>query len=491
MKNFCKLLSILEKTKDEEDRQRALLGYLEQVPDEDRLWALWLLLQNKPRKVLSSAELREWTLEMKRLPDWLWEEALEATGNLAEASAWFLGKASKKKDQSLAYWIGRLLTLAKADVLEKKHLVIEAWESLEPGERFWWNRLLLGTFRIKIARRVLVKALAQLTGKAAYTLWHRLLSDWVPSETTFQELFLSQNALDDWVRPYPMVKYLDWDQEDLLAEEPVAWQATWYREGIPAQLIGRKGQVFLWSEEEEWLGDKFPEFSTLSEAMPEGTVLAGSILPFREGQFLEGKLLQERLAKKGATPKTRALCPVIFLANDLLEYEGKRWTRRSLQKRWQMLEELLAIVPPSLPLSLADVYDFENWEALEKALANASDYSAKGFLLRNLSAKGLAPTMALGVSSAEPAGPLVVHQPRRTESRSFCSSHSGALERREPGTDRQMPLRSAGRRNLGIKNLCPGKYRGAFRPGPFGTPGIGFQHCFYRGCIVFPPQIRI
>ena len=52
-----------------------------------------------------------------------------------------------------------------------------------------------------------------------------------------------------------------------------------------SQLIIRKGKYFLWSRGEELISDKFPELSSLVGLIPDGTVLDGELLPFKENKL--------------------------------------------------------------------------------------------------------------------------------------------------------------------------------------------------------------
>jgi len=62
--------------------------------------------------------------------------------------------------------------------------------------------------------------------------------------------------------------------------QPEDWLVEHKWDGMRAQLIVRKGQLFVWSRGEELVTDKYPEFEIFTEVLPDGTVLDGEILPY-------------------------------------------------------------------------------------------------------------------------------------------------------------------------------------------------------------------
>ncbi len=77
----------------------------------------------------------------------------------------------------------------------------------------------------------------------------------------------------------------------------------WKWDGIRCQLVKRDGEVFLWSRGEELINDSFPDILRQAELLPDGTVLDGELLPFKEGKVLSFATLQTRLNRKKITKK--------------------------------------------------------------------------------------------------------------------------------------------------------------------------------------------
>ena len=61
----------------------------------------------------------------------------------------------------------------------------------------------------------------------------------------------------------------------------------------------------------------------LGEALPDGTVLDGEIAVWREGKVQPFAELQKRIGRKTLGAKLLRDIPVVLLAYDLLEWEGR------------------------------------------------------------------------------------------------------------------------------------------------------------------------
>ena len=51
---------------------------------------------------------------------------------------------------------------------------------MDERQRFVWNKLITGEFRVGVSQNLVVRALAQFTGIAAEVIAHRLMGDWQP-----------------------------------------------------------------------------------------------------------------------------------------------------------------------------------------------------------------------------------------------------------------------------------------------------------------------
>ena len=204
---------------------------------------------------------------------------------------------------------------------------------MDTAERFVFNKLITGGFRMGLSQKLMTRALSKHTGIEEGELAHRLMGDWTPQKTTFEELILTKDEKADLSKPYPF--YLAHAIEGKVSDlgESKEWFAERKWDGIRGQVIIRDNQVFVWSRGEELVTDRFPEFQVLSEALPNGTVLDGEIIAAIDGIPLAFGLLQKRIGRKTVGKKLLADVPIHLIAYDLLEYEGEDLRNRPHTER--------------------------------------------------------------------------------------------------------------------------------------------------------------
>ena len=135
----------------------------------------------------------------------------------------------------------------------------------------------------------------------------------------------------------------------------------------------RKNEIFVWSRGEELITDKFPEYAPLAKLLPNGTVIDGEVLPFKDECPLPFQLLQTRIGRKNITKKHLEQAPVILMAYDLLEWEGQDIRQQPLATRRQLLQNLIAQHPANGTLRLSEALEFTTWEVLVNLRARARE----------------------------------------------------------------------------------------------------------------------
>jgi DNA ligase-1 len=383
MKRFAELYTRLDQTTKINTKVEELALYFDDVNDQDRLWTVAILSHRRPKRTVNTTLLRHWAAEMAGIPLWLFEESYHVVGDLSEAIALTLPKPEGINEQGLSYWIEYVKSLDKKEEEFKKEKVTAAWRKMNYTERLVFNKLIMGGFRIGVSQKLMVRALAKYTEIDENTLAHRLMGDWTPDDTTFEDLILTKDPLEDISKPYPF--YLAYALEDEPAELGPTddWIAERKWDGIRGQLIVRKDELFVWSRGEELVTDKFPEFHPLAEQLPNGTVLDGEILPYKDGQPLTFNELQTRIGRKNVTKKIRERVPVVMIVYDLIEWEGEDWREKPLQERREQLEKLLHSVDTNGILMLSERVEFDHWESLEKERENARQYHSEGLMLKH------------------------------------------------------------------------------------------------------------
>ena len=381
MRRFANLFRDLDQTTKTNQKVAALERYFREAPEEDKLWTIALLSHKRPRRTVNTSLLREWAAEMAGLPIWLFDESYHIVGDLAESIALMLPKPKNESTDTLNNWIHYIQGLKELEDGDKKEKIWSAWRNLDHRQRFVFNKLITGGFRIGVSQKLMTRALSQATGIDENLLAHRLMGDWSPLETNFNALILEENPSENLSRPYPfyLAYALDMALSDL--DPPEMWQAERKWDGIRGQLIVRDGELFVWSRGEELLTDRFPEFFPLATSLPDGTVIDGEILPFKDGKPLSFQVLQTRIGRKNVSKTVLQKAPVILKAYDLLEYCGKDIRVKPLSERRKFLETIVEGVKSPV-LMLSPIVSFTNWDALNQEREKARAFSSEGIMLK-------------------------------------------------------------------------------------------------------------
>lgn len=382
MKQFAQLFAQLDLTNKTNEKLAVLKEYLRQAPPSDILWALALFTGKRPRRPVNSTLLHGWAAEAANLPHWLFDESYHVVGDLSETIALLLPPPTQEQEQSLSYWMDFLSKLHPLKEDDKKTAILEAWNMMDKGERFVFNKLMSGSFRIGISQHLMVRALAGVLDMDPAVAAHRLMGNWDPATTSFDSLFSEEDQNDNLSRPYPFYLAHALDTTPVSLGEPAAWQAEWKWDGIRSQLINRQGQVYIWSRGEELVTDKYPELAALQQFLPDDCVIDGEILPVQGAEVMPFAALQTRIGRKKISKKLLSEVPVQIYAYDLLELHGEDIRQRPLQERRALLEELIRETAQPTLLNLSQTVDFHAWEALTKARLKSRSLMAEGLMLK-------------------------------------------------------------------------------------------------------------
>ena len=382
MRLFADLVTTLGTSTKTNEKLDALSQYFATANDKDKVWVIAIFSGRRPKRAVNSTQLWTWCNELTQLPAWLFEECYHAVGDLGETIALLLPK-STNADASypLHYYLETLISIEKESESIRKEFILRSWQTMTQAERFVFNKLITGNFRIGVSQNTMVNALAKTIHLDSSVIAHRISGNWDPMTTNFSDL-LSEHALTtDYSKPYPF--YLAYAIEDEVHTlgDPDEWQAEWKWDGIRGQMIKRNDELFVWSRGEELMTGKFPEYHALKNHLPDGVALDGEIIPSENGKPLPFALLQTRIGRKNVTKKQLTEAPISFFAYDLLEYEGNDIRETLLYERRILLEKIVQqINHPALLLS--PVISFTTWEELTNLRMQSRNMGSEGIMLK-------------------------------------------------------------------------------------------------------------
>ena len=384
MKAFAALFNALDSTTKTAEKTAALAAYFSTAPMPDRVWTIAILSGRRPKRGVNSTELRLWAAEAAEIPLWLFEESYAVAGDLAETIARLLPPASATIAPDLDTTLRALIALTGQPAEARRTFVLAQWTSLGPDERFLFNKLLTGGFRMGVSQGLMTRALAQATGVDEATLAHRLMGKWDPATTSFAQL-TEEGGGDTAARPYPFALASPLEEGPDTLGPVKDWLAEWKWDGIRGQLIARVGAFALWSRGEDLITDRFPEFATLADFLPPGTVIDGEVVAWDGTAPLPFAALQKRIGRKTVSRKLLAEAPAHLLAYDLLEAEGCDLRGAALAERRDRLEALLDQLPAGLPISASRRVVGGTWAELAQMRDQSRTHLAEGLMLKRLS----------------------------------------------------------------------------------------------------------
>ena len=393
MKQFADLVIKLGTSTKTNEKLGALSEYFSIANDKDKVWVIAIFSGRRPKRAVNSTQLWTWCNELAKLPDWLFEECYHAVGDLGETIALLLPETTiADASYPLHYYLETLISIEKEDESVRKEFILRSWQTMTQAERFVFNKLITGNFRIGVSQNTMVNALSKTSKLESSIIAHRISGNWDPVTTNFSDLLSELAVTTDYSKPYPF--YLAYAIEDKVETlgEPNEWQAEWKWDGIRGQIIKRNHELFVWSRGEDLMTDKFPEYHALKNHLPNGVVLDGEIIPYRsplasssaggvEGAPLPFALLQTRIGRKNVTKKQLTDAPITFFAYDLLEYEGNDIREALLAERRILLEKIVnEINHPALLLS--PVISFTTWAELTALRQQSRNLGSEGIMLK-------------------------------------------------------------------------------------------------------------
>lgn len=395
MRRFSRLFSELDATTSTNEKVDALTRYFDEAPARDAAWAVYFLAGGKPRQVVKTASLVGLACYMAGIAYWLFDECYQQVGDLAETIALVLPRGAEASDLGLAEWVEeRLLPLRGLPDDEVAKRVAAYWWELDALGRFLLTKLVGGGFRVGVSKLLVQRALAAHAGVDAKRVAQRMMGytdgKVPPSPERYEALIAKaeEGAPEqrDLGQPYPffLAHQLDIPPE-LFASRlgPVAdWMVEWKYDGIRGQVVRRGGQVWIWSRGEELVTERFPEIVALAQALPDGTVIDGEILVWKDDRPAPFALLQQRIGRKNLTKKILADAPVGFIAYDLLEEGGEDVRALPQRERRERLEKLLA--PTDFKLSPLE--SAASWLEFAQRRAQSRERGVEGFMLKRLDA---------------------------------------------------------------------------------------------------------
>jgi DNA ligase 1 len=386
MRRFAALYDAIDRTTSTNAKVAAMADYFSTAAPADAAWVVFFLTGRRLKRLVPSAAIREWTLAATALDGWLLDECYAVVGDGAETAALVLDQVAvdTTEDLPLSTWVEeRILPLREMDSAAQQARVSGWWRTLDRIQRFVLLKILTGELRVGVSQTLVVRALAKAADLPPTTIAARIMGDWSPSAEWFKGLLSHEHTDEDRSRPYPffLAAPLEDPVETLGPRE--AWMVEWKWDGIRAQLVRRAGAVHLWSRGEELITHRFPEIAAAATRLPDGTVLDGEVLAFRDDRPLPFSALQQRIGRQKQVAQMVRAVPVVFMTYDLLENAGVDIRERALDERRRLLESFVGADAGVLRTSA--VVTAATWTELAAVRSESRALGVEGLMLKRRS----------------------------------------------------------------------------------------------------------
>jgi DNA ligase 1 len=380
---FAQLVTELSSSTKTNDKLQSLVDYFAIAPDSDKVWVIAIFSGRRPRRAVNSRLMREWCAEITNYPSWLFDECYHTVGDLAETLALLLPETNQGNqiNKSLSHYLETFISIEKQDELIRKKFILDSWNQMNRDERFVFNKLITGSFRIGVSQKTIVNSLAKTIDLSSSVIAHRISGNWDPSTTSFNDLLSESASITDFSKPYPFYLAYALEEEPENLGEPCEWQAEWKWDGIRGQMIKRNNELFVWSRGEELMTDKFPEYFILKDLLLDGIAIDGEIIPAVDRKPLPFSVLQTRIGRKNIGKKQLLEAPICFFAYDLLEYNGSDIRSLPLHERRRSLEEIILPIK-NKSIQISEIINFDSWDQLAALRKNSREMNSEGIMLK-------------------------------------------------------------------------------------------------------------
>ncbi|WP_339506531.1 ATP-dependent DNA ligase [Pseudomonas sp. EA_15y_Pfl1_P102] len=393
MKAFAELYANLDATTSSNAKLAALQAYFLQAPPADAAWAVYFLSGGRPRQLVPTRLLRDMATEASGIEPWLFEESYQSVGDLAETISLLLPESTYTSEDGLAVWLEeKLLPLRGLPPLELAERLPALWAQLDQPSLMVCIKLITGSFRVGVSKLLVTRALAAMADLDSKRVAQRLvgytdLSN-RPTPEGYLKLIAAESSDEHAQRggqPYPFFLAHGLaqpvEQFDTLLGSPADWQVEWKWDGIRAQLVKREGRLWIWSRGEELVTERFPELHSLVSGLPDGTVIDGEIVVWKDA-VQPFALLQQRIGRKTLSKKVLKDAPVAVLAYDLLEHQGDDWRNHTQAERRAQLEQVIAQCNQSL-LQASPLLTGSSWQDLAEQREASRSLGVEGMMLKD------------------------------------------------------------------------------------------------------------
>ncbi|MBC8167977.1 MAG: cisplatin damage response ATP-dependent DNA ligase [Bryobacteraceae bacterium] len=368
-----------------------LAAYLRPLNDLDLVRAVRFLccgpIQSEDRKFsIGSSTLRDAALVATGLDPALYGLCYREVGDTGETIGLLMHNRTRNEPLTLA---GAELHYARIFKVRqtsgKVELLREIFVRHRPATLKFFVKVITGNLRIGLQSKQVEEAIAAATG--AHLEEVRAASN-CSGNLPRVALAARQSRLHELEASlfHPMEFMLAKPLDELTdLTDPENWYVEDKYDGFRSQIHVDARKVVIFTRGMEDVTTSFPEIVEKFKLLPHAIVLDGEILAWQNGRALSFNVLQQRIARKKLTSATIEDVPVVFMAYDVLYFDGQMTLTWPIEDRRAKLVEvlfdfgtLIQVAPQGTATSIANIED---------SFQRARDSGNEGLILKRRASK--------------------------------------------------------------------------------------------------------
>lgn len=263
---------------------------------------------------------------------------------------------------------------------DKIELLVECFRRYRPETLKYFIKVITGGMRIGLQEKMVVEAIAKAEGRDAQEVRD---ANSRSGDLSIVALAARAGTLDsiearlfhplDFMLAKPLDSLFD-------LEDPSAYIVEDKYDGIRAQIHHRQGEVRVFTRGLEDATGSYPDLSGGLWMGLADCILDGELLAWKDGRALHFNVLQQRLSRKKLSMDLLAEVPVIFMAYDLLYKDSALTLALPVERRRELLAEVVA--QRGAPLLLSPQSAPQSREEVETLFRGARERGNEGLVLK-------------------------------------------------------------------------------------------------------------
>lgn len=262
---------------------------------------------------------------------------------------------------------------------DKQQILREAWQQMTPLEiKFFIRIMTRGSLRIGFESRSVVSSIAKAFDKKVEDIRYAHMITGSIGRTV---VLCKRNRLDEatfklfhplsFMLASPIESRAVSDLNQYIAEEKF--------DGMRGQMHLSGDKVELYSRDLNEIIHSFPEIVEFfaNRNLPD-VVLDGEVCVYKDDEILPFQLLQKRMGRKKPSKKMMQEYPVLFIAYDVLFYDGTPIFEKTLTERRIILEK----ISERYHLPVTNQFEITNGDSVDKLFERALAHGNEGLMLK-------------------------------------------------------------------------------------------------------------